>query len=323
MDAKDRKILVELAKNSRVPVQQLARKVGVSREVAAYRIKHLVEEGIIRDFSTVIDASALGYSRYSFLLQLRDISIEEEKKFFSWIVKHPYLTYAGTTVSRWNLALDIFARDHEHLREILQEILSEIKDYLDSYVVVPVHRYESFPVKIVGSSMDIIDGQTSSKAEIDGLDCMLLGLLANHARAEYKELAPSLRLSANAVKYRILRLQKKKIIRGYTVSLDASKMGYEFYNVQIKYLGTQEHTVLKLLRTASPAAYFYQHIGNGNWDFDIGVVVKNSLELRDFLMALRKEIAEGIRIHDVYAIGEMIKTDHIPAGLFITQNINN
>src|SRR3989344_449394 len=240
MDIKDTKILIELARNARMPVQQIASRVGVSREVAAYRIKRLVEEKIIHDFSTSIDISALGFSRYGLLLQLRGISIEEEKKFFSWIVKHPFLTYAGTLVGKWNIALDIFARNQEHLKEILEEILSEIREYLDAYVITPIHRYESFPLKIVGGTLDLTDSFTSQRAEIDASDLKILSLLAHRARIEYKELAPSLDMTANAVKYRILQLQKKKVIRGYSVSLDASKLGYEFYNLQMKYFGPHE-----------------------------------------------------------------------------------
>src|SRR3989344_3966915 len=299
MDVKDRKILVELAKNSRMSVQQLARKVGVSREVASYRIKRLVKEKIIADFYTVIDTSALGYSRQICFIQLQDISGEEEKKFFPWIIKHPYLTYAGTAVGRWNVIFDIFSKDMGHLRIIIQEILGEIRKYLDSYVIVPIHAYESFPVKFVGSNAEITDLVNSEKVDIDSIDKKILELLANNARVEYKELAPSLHMSANAIKYRILRLQKQGVIRGYSVALNAQKLGYEFYNVQVKYLGTQEEKLLQFLRLAKEVIYFYSHIGNENWDFDIGVVAKSSQELRDFLMALRKEIGEGVKVHDV------------------------
>lgn len=34
-------------------------------------------------------------------------------------------------------------------------------------------------------------------------------------------------------------------------------------------------------------------------------------------MVMRRELGEHMKIHDVYAIGEMIKTDHIPEGVFL------
>ncbi len=100
MDVKDRKILAELAKNSRMPVQQIARKVGVSREVVGYRMKRLIEQGVIADCYTLIDISALGYNRYGCLIQLRGISVEREKQFLSWIVQHDFLTYVA---SYWSM----------------------------------------------------------------------------------------------------------------------------------------------------------------------------------------------------------------------------
>ncbi len=316
MDTKDTKILAELAKNSRMPVQQIARKVGVSREVVTYRIKRFVEQGIIIDFYTTIDISALGYSRYGCLVQLRGISVEREKELLSWIVRHDFLTYASPLVGRWNLSFDIFARDQAHLKSVIQEILDEIREYLDSYIILPISIYESFPVKVTGESTSIKDYSSSQKIEIDEIDKELLQLLAKDARIEYREIAGKLRMTGNAIKYRIMRLQKIGVIKGYTIALDTWKLGYEFYNIQLKYLASRDENLVAFLRRSPQATYFYQSLGNENWNFDIGVVAKNSEELRAFLMQLREEVGTSIKIHDIYAIGEMIKSDHVPKGVF-------
>ena len=52
---KTNKILYELSKNSRIPTTRLAKTVGISREVADYRIKNLITQGIITSFITDID----------------------------------------------------------------------------------------------------------------------------------------------------------------------------------------------------------------------------------------------------------------------------
>ena len=46
MDTKNKKILAELLSNSRIPVSKLAKNVGVSREVALYRLNKLIKDKI-------------------------------------------------------------------------------------------------------------------------------------------------------------------------------------------------------------------------------------------------------------------------------------
>jgi len=55
LDLKDRKILYYLDINSRQSNSDIAKKVGLSKEVVNYRIKRLEKEGIIKGYYTVLD----------------------------------------------------------------------------------------------------------------------------------------------------------------------------------------------------------------------------------------------------------------------------
>jgi len=55
LDLKDRKILYELDLNSRQSFRSIGRKVGLSKDIVASRVKKLQEEGIIIRFNTLID----------------------------------------------------------------------------------------------------------------------------------------------------------------------------------------------------------------------------------------------------------------------------
>ena len=93
MDEKDKKILTELTLNSRIPINRLAKKAGISREVAIYRLNKLIKEKIILEFYTIIDTEALGFSRYGCLIQLKGMSEEQEKKFIDYLVGHDFISY--------------------------------------------------------------------------------------------------------------------------------------------------------------------------------------------------------------------------------------
>jgi len=61
IDLKDRKILYELDLNCRQSNAQIGKKVGLKRDMVAYRIKRLEQSGIIKNFWTAINTFKLGY----------------------------------------------------------------------------------------------------------------------------------------------------------------------------------------------------------------------------------------------------------------------
>jgi len=82
LDLKDRKILYYLDINSRQSNSDIAKKVGLSKEVVNYRIKRLEKEGIIKGYYTVLDFYKLGYISVRVYLKLIDTSPKKEGKYF-------------------------------------------------------------------------------------------------------------------------------------------------------------------------------------------------------------------------------------------------
>jgi Transcriptional regulators len=60
LDRIDRRILAELQKNARISNQELADKVGLSPSPCLRRVRALEESGLIKGYSTQLDASMLG-----------------------------------------------------------------------------------------------------------------------------------------------------------------------------------------------------------------------------------------------------------------------
>jgi len=316
MDKKDQKILTELTLNSRIPLNQLAKKVGVSREVATYRLNNLIKEKIILGFYSRIDVESLGFLRFSCFFQLRGVSQTKEKEFMSYLIKHDFVAYMGPVIGKWNIIFDIYAKDMKHLQKIIQEISKKIGKYIEKYSILTLgSNLESFPIKIFGSKKEVEYKETKN-IKLDKKDLEILKILSNNSRAEYKEISRKLKMSANAIKYRIQNLEKSNIIKGYTISIDKRKLSYDLYNLQLKTENKKELELKKFLRTNKHVTYFYKYLGNENWDLDIGLIVKNSLELRNFILELRENFGEVIKIHDLYVVVEETKGNYAPAGVF-------
>ncbi len=68
MDALDRAILVALREDARLPVAELARRVGTSRATAHDRLKRLQDRGVILGATIRLDPAALGHPLRGFLM---------------------------------------------------------------------------------------------------------------------------------------------------------------------------------------------------------------------------------------------------------------
>ncbi len=316
MDKKDNKLLAELIIDSRMPVNRLAKKVGVSREVANYRINRLIKEKIILNFYTIIDTEKLGFLRYTCFLQLKGISRDKEKTIIDALTKHPFITYMAPVIGKWNLVLDILAKDRTHLEKIIKEIKDNVNPYLDNYLIINTGtEQEMFPTKLLGINKKLIFNKKNKSIKIDKTDLKILQALSKNSRAEYKDLSKKVNLSANAIKYRINNLKESGIILGYTISIDMRKLGYEWYNLQLK-LNEDDSKLKEFLRQYKKIIYFYKYIGHENWDIDVGIIVKNSLDLREFILELREKFGSIIKIYDIYVIIEESKGNYTPEGIF-------
>ena len=89
MDVKDRKILYELSKNSRLSASQIAKKVGVSKDAVIYRMENLEKLGIIQKYMTVVNLRKLNYRTHILFLEFRKFDLETEKKILDFLVNHP------------------------------------------------------------------------------------------------------------------------------------------------------------------------------------------------------------------------------------------
>jgi len=49
---------------------------------------------------------------------------------------------------------------------------------------------------------------------------------------------------------------------------------------------------------------------------DVGVTVKNSEELREFILELREKFGDSIKIYDLYVIVEESKSNSAPEAIF-------
>ena len=116
----DKQILQLLRKDARKAYSQIAEELKVSNSLIHQRIKKMTEIGIIKNAEFVLDEKKLGFKTKSYTgIRLREArfaeSVMKELSKINEIVECNYVS------GNYAIFILIFAKDNEHLREILYE----------------------------------------------------------------------------------------------------------------------------------------------------------------------------------------------------------
>ena len=128
MDEKDLAILEKLMENARKPVKEIAKEVKLPRTTVAERIKKLVNKGIIRKFTAILNYEKIGKPITAFILVSfipnPDISQRELAREISKIknVREVYII-AG----EWDLLLKVRGKDMEEIGKLVLDKLRSMK----------------------------------------------------------------------------------------------------------------------------------------------------------------------------------------------------
>lgn len=320
MDLFDLKIIEELFANSREPLSKIGKSVRLSRENVHYRIQRLINRGIIKEFITEIDYAALGFSHFVVFLQYTKITKQKEKEIISFLEKQGSISWIGLLTGKWSMTFDIYSTNVKKLNKIINALLNEFKENIGEYSVLETLDSEYYFSKVINSQFVYKPKKSIlNKNKFDATDLRILEQLNTNPRIKYTELSLNLNLTPNGIKQRINSLKKKGIILTYGVSINHKSFDYEWHGFQIRLLDYSKELERKLkefLRYSKETIFFYQYGKNGMYDFDVGVIVKSSSDLRDFINKIRTEFYNEIHIFDTFLVLEEVSSHKLPDIIF-------
>lgn len=319
MDKIDKKILKELLENSRLPLSQIGKRVRLSRENVYYRIQNLIKQGIIRDFVASIDYTSLGFQQFVAFIEFDRIDKEKESQIIEYLKKEKSVSWIGVLSGNWSLTFDIFAKSNIELNDFIGKFFNYFEQNIGDYIILNLQESNYFFNKIIDESVSISNAKSKGNANVDIVDLKILKKLNEDAKISYVDLSHDLNLSANAIKKRIQNLGKNKIILGYSISINHKHFGLEWQGLQIKLRRPAKELEDKLksyLKINKKVIFYYHYNKTGVYDFDIGIIVKDSSELRDFINQLRKDFYDEIKISNSFLVLEEVSSHNLPKVIF-------
>lgn len=126
IDGIDKKILNELSRDARVPILEIARKVGISGAAIHQRINKLKAQGLLESTHVVLNAKALGYRTTAFVGLYLDRG-SRNTDVVEALSAIPEVTECHYTTGDWGLLIKLHCRDNENLMEILSKKIQAIE----------------------------------------------------------------------------------------------------------------------------------------------------------------------------------------------------
>src|SRR3989338_10487289 len=136
LDQIDRKVILELDTNARATFKEIGKKLGIGKNNVQYRVKRLLEDGVIKKFVTQFSLGTLGLFLGKFYLQLSGFEKEKETEMYDYLIKDKRISWIAKCEGRWDLMIGCYVESMNQLSEIKQEFFKKFEKYITSYDVV-------------------------------------------------------------------------------------------------------------------------------------------------------------------------------------------
>ena len=127
VDQYDQKILSILAREGRLPVTELASRVGLSKTPCQTRVKRLQEQDYILGFRAVLNASKLGRDHVAFVeVKLTDTREAALQAFNAAVAKTPEIEECHMIAGAFDYLLKVRTTNMAAYRKVLGEVISTL-----------------------------------------------------------------------------------------------------------------------------------------------------------------------------------------------------
>lgn len=313
LDLKDKKILLALDMDARKPDSQVAKIVGLSKQLTNYRIKRLEKQNMIQSYYPVIDHTKLGLKLYRITLKLENATKEKEEDILNYLKKK--VSWIASVLGIWDISMGLYVKDEYELMNFWGEFYERYGFHIEKKWISLMTRFWNFERSFIFPKKEnreriLFLGKKPEVIKIDQIDEKIMQELTKNARQTTLEITKKIKETERIVRYRLKKLEKQEIILGYRTFLNTNLLGLKFYKLFIQLKNackSDPQRIRHYLTQNSNVAYSTEALGG--YDFEVEVYFHDSQELFDFISNLKEQFPKNIKevIHIEY-IKEYKKT---------------
>lgn len=139
IDKLDRQILSIISKNARMPFKDVAEACGVSRAAIHQRVQRLMDMDVILGSGYHINPKILGYNTCTYI----GVKLERGSMYKDVVPAFesiPEIVEVNFTTGPYTLMVKLYARDNEHLMNLLNEKIQEIPGVTETETMISLRE---------------------------------------------------------------------------------------------------------------------------------------------------------------------------------------
>ncbi len=316
LDLRDRKILYELDRNCRQSNAQIAKKVGLSKQIVNYRVNKLQKQNIIQKYVAQLNIPKFGFLSYRIMLQLQNVNPEKEKEIVKRIQDNQNIHWFVSCFGKWDL---IFAFSSETIMEFnknLNNLLKSFEHFVKNKEVLLItdlyHFTRSYLINKKEKDFSHFGGEPE-KVKLDGTDLEIIKILSENARENIVNMAEKANTTIDIIRYRIKKLIDNKIIQSFRAMINREFLDYQYWNILIKtrnLTDEKEKQIISYLKQTQNIVFASKYMDDFTFGFELEV--KNIEELNNILMDFRYKFSDVIETYETILFFKEHKVQYLP-----------
>jgi len=134
LDDIDRQMIDELRRDGRISVPVLAERLGIARATAYTRFDRLVDDGVIRGFTALVDPASCGL--HVAALVMVNVAQDKWKEAQTDLAAIPSVEWVGLATGPFDIVLRIRCEDLDELRDVVLVQLHAVPSVNSAQTVV-------------------------------------------------------------------------------------------------------------------------------------------------------------------------------------------
>jgi len=298
-----------LSHNSRMSIQEIAKKIRKPRHLVAYYKRKLLHDKIIIHSELLINYEALGYQEYIIYLKIFQYQ-NIKKNILDSIINHPNVKWCSELFPRFNLRIVILARNIKEFQDILDNIekvcgknlvKKEIlitREILKEETFTTIKRKEVKPSELLSLSQE---------------DKNLIKELFKEPDESLLNLSQKTELSIEGVRKKIKKFQETGLIKGFSAKFDLTKINKHFWcvlSINVNNLATKIKKIQEIIY--SEVSYGKTRTTIGPWNLEITIYAQSYHHLIKIIKYLENILEQDIENYELYTYTEKILNTRIP-----------
>lgn len=295
---KIKKILHILSNNSRTTTKNIAKEIKTTQQNASYLINKLEGEKIILDYKVLIDSSKFSLNNFCVFLRLKKYSKSELNNLIHYLKEINEIVAIDVLFGKFDLFLKFSTNNPSNFNKVFHKIIEDNPNkFFDYKILTQIVQYYyplNYLTKKKYENKIIISGDrnfiSTNKTERE-----IINYLNDNSRVNYSEIAKKMNTSSKTIISKIKNLEKKKIIKGYSININHNKLEFNKYYLFLKVNFKELKDESKLKQFISNSQNIIENLKVfGDWNNILIIETLKKEEFQNLLFLLKEKFSEII-----------------------------